>query len=116
LRVAPSEALPQRSRQPADKRSPRDANRGGRDADWRIPRRRRATTSSAVSGVSLGLGVQRDGRFPCGEAWGTTVSSPGFEAFAWSTKHGSHQAVVLINTSGLSENASQALTNLLVTA
>jgi hypothetical protein len=116
LRVALFEALPQRSRQPADKRSPRDANRGGRDADWRIPPRRRATTSSAVSGVSLGLGIQREGRFPCGEVWGTTVSSPGSKRLRGAQDTAAIRPFVLINTSGLSENASQALTNLLVTA
>jgi D-alanyl-D-alanine carboxypeptidase len=68
------------------------------------------------SGSGFGLGLQREGRFPCGEAWGHDGELPGFEAFAWSTRHSTHQVVVLINTSGLSENASQALTNLLVTA
>lgn len=68
------------------------------------------------SGSGFGLGLQREGRFPCGEAWGHDGELPGFEAFAWNTRDGTRQVVVLINTSGLSENAGQALTNLLVTA
>jgi D-alanyl-D-alanine carboxypeptidase len=68
------------------------------------------------SGSGFGLGIQREGRFPCGEAWGHDGELPGFEAFAWNTRDGTRQVVVLINTSGLSENAGQALTNLLVTA
>jgi D-alanyl-D-alanine carboxypeptidase len=68
------------------------------------------------SGSGFGLGLQREGRFPCGEAWGHDGELPGFEAFAWNTRDGTHQVVVLINTSGLSENAGQALTNLIVTA
>ena len=68
------------------------------------------------SGSGFGLGLQREGRFPCGEAWGHDGELPGYEAFAWNTKDGTRQIVVLINTSGLSENAAQALTDLLVTA
>jgi D-alanyl-D-alanine carboxypeptidase len=73
-------------------------------------------TDPSGSGSGFGLGIQREGRFPCGEAWGHDGELPGFEAFAWNTRHGTDQVVVLINTSGLSENAGQALTNLLVTA
>jgi D-alanyl-D-alanine carboxypeptidase len=73
-------------------------------------------TDPSGSGSGFGLGLQREGRFPCGEAWGHDGELPGYEAFAWNTKDGTRQIVVLINTSGLSENAGQALTDLLVTA
>lgn len=68
------------------------------------------------SGSGFALGIQREGRFPCGEAWGHDGDLPGYQAYAWSRRDGSHEIVVLINTSSLSEPAGQALTNLLITA
>jgi D-alanyl-D-alanine carboxypeptidase len=68
------------------------------------------------SGSGFGLGIQREGHFPCGEAWGLDGDLPGYQAYAWSRLDGTHQIVVLINTSSLSEAAGQALGNLLVTA
>jgi D-alanyl-D-alanine carboxypeptidase len=73
-------------------------------------------TDPSGSGSGFGLGIQREGRFPCGEAWGHDGELPGYEAFAWATRSGDRQVVVLINTSGLGESAGLALTNLLVTA
>jgi D-alanyl-D-alanine carboxypeptidase len=68
------------------------------------------------SGSGFGLGIQREGHFPCGEAGGHDGDLPGYQAYAWSRLDGTHQIVVLINTSSLSETAGQALNNLLVTA
>ena len=68
------------------------------------------------SGSGFALGLQKEGRFPCGEAWGHTGELPGYEAYAWNSKNGDRQVVVLINTSGLGEPARQALNNLLVMA
>jgi D-alanyl-D-alanine carboxypeptidase len=68
------------------------------------------------SGSGFALGIQKEGRFPCGEAWGHTGELPGYEAYAWNSRKGDRQVVVLINTSGLAEPARQALNNLLVMA
>ena len=68
------------------------------------------------SGSGFALGLQKEGRFPCGEAWGHTGELPGYEAYAWNSRNGDRQVVVLINTSGLAEPARQALNNLLVMA
>jgi D-alanyl-D-alanine carboxypeptidase len=68
------------------------------------------------SGSGFGLGIQREGHFPCGDAWGHDGDLPGYQAYAWSRLDGTRQIVVLINTSSLNETAGQALNNLLVTA
>jgi D-alanyl-D-alanine carboxypeptidase len=68
------------------------------------------------SGSGFALGIQREGHFPCGEAWGHDGEVPGYQAYAWSSRDGTHQTVVLINRSSLPEPAGQALNNLLVTA
>jgi D-alanyl-D-alanine carboxypeptidase len=76
----------------------------------------RVALDPSGSGSGFGLGIQREGHFPCGEAWGHDGDLPGYQAYAWSRLDGTHQIVVLINTSSLSEAAGQALNNLLVTA
>jgi D-alanyl-D-alanine carboxypeptidase len=68
------------------------------------------------SGSGFALGLQREGRFPCGAAWGHTGELPGYEAYAWNSRDGDRQVVVLINTSGLANHVRNALTNLFVLA
>jgi hypothetical protein len=52
---------------------------------------------SGILGGGWGLGLLRE-TFPCGQAWGHDAENPGYMTAAWSSKDGSRQIVVVVNS------------------
>jgi D-alanyl-D-alanine carboxypeptidase len=54
-------------------------------------------TTVTGSGGNYGLGLWEQPQF-CGDSWGHPGDAVGYRSFAWSSKDGRHQAVVLVTT------------------
>jgi D-alanyl-D-alanine carboxypeptidase len=71
---------------------------------------------AGILGGGWGLGLLRE-TFPCGKAWGHDSESPGYMIAAWTSKNGSRQVVVVVNTNqGHDEPVSRAMREVLTTA
>jgi D-alanyl-D-alanine carboxypeptidase len=71
---------------------------------------------AGILGGGWGLGLLRE-EFPCGEAWGHDAEHLGYMAAAWTSKRGTRQVVVIVN-SAFDHDApvSAAMRDVLVTA
>lgn len=72
---------------------------------------------AGILGGGWGLGLLRE-EFPCGEAWGHDAEHLGYMAAAWTSRHATRQAVVIVNSGAHDHDTpvSAAMRNALITA